>query len=196
MKLSDLHTRVVETTGLDVLTASSLYVAMQNCVADLTSRGYRDFVELFKPDMTIEYEDNATLIAKIPGNIRKVLYCRAYFQTTGVIASRFSLANPKLESKFVDGRFRTPVPPQHAIFYLKQDKLVIEWDRTLGAITSFAFGYLTALEVPPLDTNINEADIQDLDGIEINIRKEYEDALVFYAAYFYYSRYGKDTEKL
>ena len=38
--------------------------------------------------------------------------------------------------------------------------------------------------------------MDQLRTIEFNIREEFEDAVVLYAAYFYYSRYIKDTDKI
>ena len=45
IKLIDLYNRIVETTGLDVMTLGSLRAAIANCMADLTSRGYKIFKE-------------------------------------------------------------------------------------------------------------------------------------------------------
>lgn len=197
MKLRDLYNRVVETTGLDVMTIGSLQAAVSNCMADLTSRGYRQFKELHitSEDITIEEQDFAFIKATIPySEIRKILYCKVYFNNTAVNAKRYSLSNPRIQRNYYEGRFRSVVPQNEAIFYIKEDKLYIEFHPFLGDFQDFSFGYYARLNAPVINTSISED--ENLDNIEIDIRKEFEDALVFYAAYFYYSRYVKDTEKI
>ena len=51
MKLVDFYERVLETTGLDVMTLGSLKASIKNCMADLTSRGYRVFKEKTLKDL-------------------------------------------------------------------------------------------------------------------------------------------------
>ena len=41
-----LYQRVRESTGLDVLTPGTMQAIVENCDADLTGRGYRDFIEV------------------------------------------------------------------------------------------------------------------------------------------------------
>ena len=41
-----LYQRVRESTGLDVLTPGTMQAIVENCDADLTGRGYRDFLEV------------------------------------------------------------------------------------------------------------------------------------------------------
>ena len=55
MKLIDFYERVIETTGLDVMTLPSIKAAIKNCMADLTSRGYRIFCEKQLKDFEIRH---------------------------------------------------------------------------------------------------------------------------------------------
>jgi hypothetical protein len=56
------------------------------------------------------------------------------------------------------------------------------------------YGYYQRLIAPKVDSTIE--DIDQLEQITFDIREEFEDAIVFYAAYFYYSRYIKDADKI
>jgi hypothetical protein len=91
-------------------------------------------------------------------------------------------------------RFRSWIGPNRAIFYIKDDRLIIEYDMELQAIVNFKFGYYSKLMAPVIAESLT--DEQNLANIDIDIREEFEDALVFYAAYFYYTRFVKDAEKI
>lgn len=198
MILKELYDRVIETTGLDVLSIGSLQAAVSNCMADLTSRGYRLFKEISLTDV-----EEGDLIAnevgyvevKIPvSQIRKVLYAKIFLPQFGIVAKRYSLSNPNVQKNWYNNRFRTWIGSNRAVFYIKDDRLIIEYDLELGALVDFKFGFYSRLVAPVLSESIS--DEQNLDNVTIDIREEFEDALVFYACYFYYSRYVKDTEKI
>ena len=247
MKLMDLYTRVVETTGLDIITLDSLNTAVANCMADLTSRGYRTFCEKhledfyttfkqenFKQIYNIEevvhlikpydknkkyyegdiveinskvykyviedikkplFEQNQNLIKlPLPDDVRKNVYIRLFFNNEAVLATRYSLSNKRVACKYEAGAFRSLIPAKQAIYYIKGDSIIIEWDPYLGDIQDICYGYYQRLIAPKVDSTIE--DIEQLESIEFDIRAEFEDAIVLYAAYFYYSRYVKDTEKI
>lgn len=195
MKLSDLYNRVVETIGMDVMTVASLQAAVKNCIADLTSRGYRDFKEIHLSETEPKYLDESMLVLKVPKDIRKVLYCRTFFHDNQAnVAKRYSLSNPRVQAVYHNERFRTVLQNSDSIFYIKGEYIYIEWDPRLGPLSEIAFGYYARLIAPTLEVEDNT--LEALKNAEIDIREEFEDALVFYAAYFYYSRYGKDVEKL
>ena len=198
MILRNLYERVVETTGLDIVSIGSLQAAVANCMADLTSRGYRTFKEINLDTIT---EDNIVanelgyFEAIIPTDeIRKVLYCKLFFPSRGVVAHRLSLSNPEIQKVWANGRFRTMLKGHEAVFYIKDTHLIVEYDYELGLAQDFSFAYYSRLIAPTI--SIIEGDEAKLDNTIIDIRKEFEDALVFYACYFYYSRYVKDTEKI
>lgn len=209
MKLMDLYYRIVETTGLEVVTLGSLRSAIQNCLADLTSRGYKVFKELHKEDivsfktnlnlieidLTKGYIDPETNLHK-KFDIRKIIYLRLFFPTGAVVATRYSLSNKRVSCTYLNNAFRSMIEPKQAIFYLKGDKLYIEWHTSCGeTIENICFGYYQKLSMP--DNFPEDSDNLDkLYEVELDIREEFEDALVFYAAYFYYSRFIKDTDKI
>lgn len=197
MKLVDLYERIIETTGLDVITLGSIKAAIKNCMADLTSRGYRTFQEKSLDDLlktSNAYKDATLIEVDAPKDIRKILYCKVFFNNFAVVAKRYSLSNRRVSCQYINGKFRSSLQSNEAIFFIKGDKLIIEWHPALGAITDVAFGYYEKLTAPEFDDSVS--DIQQLNSVEIDIRSEFEDALVFYAAYFYYSRYVKDTDKI
>jgi hypothetical protein len=131
----------------------------------------------------------------IPANeIRKVLYAKIFFVSRGVVAFRLSLSNPEIQKIWSNGRFRTTLKGHEAIFYIKDTHLVIEYNTELGIAQDFTFGYYARLVAPTI--SVITSDEAKLDNTIIDIRKEFEDALVFYACYFYYSRFVKDTEKI
>lgn len=194
MKLVDFYERVVETTGLDVMTLPSIKAAIKNCMADLTSRGYRTFCEKQLKDFKNPYIDKTMIEVDMPKNVRKILYCKVFFNNNAVGATRYSLSNKRVSCMFINGRFRSHLQTNEAIFFVKGDKLIIEWHPAFGDVTDISFGYYEKLTAPEFNADVS--DIQQLKDIVIDIREEFEDALVFYAAYFYYSRYVKDTDKI
>lgn len=194
MKLIDLYERIIETTGLDVMTLGSIKAAIKNCMADLTSRGYRVFKEIQLKDLKDAYIDNTMIETNLPTDVRKILYCKVFFNNNAVIARRYSLSNKRVACQYINGKFRSSLQTNEAIFFVKGDKLIIEWHPAFGNLTDINFGYYQRLEAPDFDDTVS--DVQQLKNVEINIRPEFEDALVFYAAYFYYARYVKDTDKI
>ena len=194
MKLIDFYERVIETTGLDVMTLPSIKAAIKNCMADLTSRGYRIFCEKQLKNFNNAYIDKTMIEVDLPKNVRKILYCKVFFNNNAVGATRYSLSNKRVSCMYIEGKFRSHLQSNEAIFFVKGDKLIIEWHPAFGNVTDISFGYYEKLQAP--DFNADVSDIQQLKEVEIDIREEFEDALVFYAAYFYYSRYVKDTDKI
>ena len=194
VRLIDLYERIIETTGLDVMTLPSIKAAIKNCMADLTSRGYRTFCEKQLKDFKNPYVDKTMIEIDMPKDVRKILYCKVFFNNNAVGATRYSLSNKRVSCQYINGRFRSHLQSNEAIFFVKGDKLIIEWHPAFGDVTDISFGYYQKLQAPEFDAN--ESDIKNLANVEIDIREEFEDALVFYAAYFYYSRYVKDTDKI
>ena len=194
MKLVEFYERVIETTGLDVMTLPSIKVAIKNCMADLTSRGYRTFCEKQLKDFKDPYIDKTMIEVDMPKNVRKILYCKVFFNNNAVGATRYSLSNKRVSCMYINGKFRSHLQSNEAIFFVKGDKLIIEWHPAFGDVTDISFGYYEKLTAPEFNADVS--DVQQLKDVTIDIREEFEDALVFYAAYFYYSRYVKDTDKI
>lgn len=219
MRLLDFYNRVLETSGLEVMTLGSLNAAIKNCMADLTSRGYKDFRELqltavsrnknlYVADNSLaEYKkDYATyssiltnhkdiLIINAPTDIRKILYLKVFFKDMSVKALRYSLTNPRVQCTYDEGFYKSAITGSQCVYYIKNDKIYIEWDKSLGDIFDFMFGYYARIKAPDIPDTI-EITEDSLANYEISIREEFEDALVFYSCYFYYARYMKDQDKL
>lgn len=207
IKLLELYQRIVETTGLDVVTIGSLKAAISNCFADLTSRGYKTFKELVltKEDIKTKveegddkyYMDYGMVQFPCPKNISKQVYMRVYFPDSATIAQRYSLSNKRVGFKYIDGKFRSAVEYNNAIYYTKNDQITLEWHESCGLdIDTIAFGYYEKLYLDPKGFPTSADDTDALKTYELDIREEFEDAIVFYAAYFYYARYVKDTDKI
>ena len=196
MKLIDLYSRVVETTGLEVITTDSINAAISNCFADLTSRGYRDFEELEYPlAKIVEYKNNLATVT-LPESVRKILYVRVYFETEATTAERVPLADKLVQSLIKDSEFRSDVlnMGKRVIFYVKGNQLNIEW-LGLKSPIYIRVGIHKKLEVPRIgSTDITTVD--DISDVTIKIRKEFEDALVLYSIYFFFARELKDNERM
>lgn len=194
MKLVDLYNRVVETTGLDIVTLGSLQAAISNCMADLTSRGYRTFKEVKLKDLTLDEVDDTRLLFKQPKDIRKILYLRLFFENNGIVASRKNIGHANVEAFYRHEKFRSRFT-EDAIFFAKPPYIVVEWKETLLNLKDMQLGYYSRLQAPKIEIN-DQNDLEQLENVEIDIREEFEDALVLYAAYFYYARFKHDTEKI
>jgi len=191
MKIIKFYDRVVETTGLDVLTLESLTTAIENCIADLSSRGYRELAEI----SITEYTNHGNNMVSFPqpSDTRKILYIKAFFPDGIFNAARVSLAEPHLGTRYVNGstaRSNLYLMNQNCIYYVKGGTIYIEW---LGNSlpVSFTYGYNKIISIPTFTTKTDGS----LADIEIPIRKEFEDALVMYGCFFYTQRYLKDLEK-
>jgi hypothetical protein len=196
MKLIDLYYRVLGTTGLDVMDLNSLHAAVANCMADLTSRGYKFLKELHYGDLqNIKISDNM-IVADAPDDIRKSVFLRLYFDQDAKLATRVSLSNPRVQCRYINGEFRSYLEENQAIYYIKNDKIYIEWHNNLRpTVNELSFGYYQKLKCPE-NFPTNPDDAMNMENVIINIRPEFEDAIVLYAAYFYYARYVKDTDKI
>lgn len=195
MKLFDFYDRVLETSGLEVMTLGSLKASIKNCMADLTSRGYKNFIEKSLKDMNPKFTNTSLVILDCPVDIRKTLYLKAYFTDNAVKGIRYSLTNPRVQCTKVGDIYLSVLPTNSCIFYIKNDKIYVEWDNNLGQLENLFFGYYGRLKAPDIPDNL-EITEESLDEYDIPIREEFEDALVFYSCYFYYSRYLKDIDKM
>ena len=195
MKLFDFYDRVLETSGLEVMTLGSLKASIKNCMADLTSRGYKNFIEKSLADMNPKFTNTSLIILDCPSDIRKTLYLKAYFTDNAVKGIRYSLTNPRVQCTKMDDLYLSILPANSCIFYIKNDKIFVEWDSNLGNLENLFFGYYGRLKAPDIPENL-EITEDALNEYDIPIREEFEDALVFYSCYFYYARYLKDIDKM
>jgi hypothetical protein len=196
MRLYDLYLRVLGTSGLDVMDLNSLKAAVSNCFADLTSRGYKLFEELHLTDFSnAEIHDNL-IILPAPDDVRKSVYLRLFFDQDATVATRMSLSNPRVQCKYINGQFRSLLFENQAIYYIKNDKIYIEWHTSLRPrVNEISYGYYKKLQCPADFPNDISA-IDEIEKVDIPVRKEFEDALVLYATYFYIARYIKDSDKI
>lgn len=191
MNLLELYNRVIETTGQETITVESISVAVANCYADLTSRGYRLFEEkVYKPSEITQ--SGGLAFIKKPKNLRKTLYFRILFDGGVAVAHRIEIGNPRIQSSVSSNGFRTPLSPNEVIYYVKGDEITIEWNLgTYGNIVNIMYGYYARLVPPRIAANADE-----LEQIVLNIRKEFEDAVVLYAVYFYTQRFLSEDNKI
>ena len=87
MTYKKLYHRIRESTGLDVLTENVLQTIIENCFADITSRGYREFGEqIYIPeketeeDMVFESLGQGLYCIDIPEDYRRTLHLSYRFQ--------------------------------------------------------------------------------------------------------------------
>ncbi len=195
MKLKDLYTRIVETTGLEVLTVESINAAISNCFADLTSRGYREFEEKkYEKDLAVVINDNKIKFA-LPTDLRSILYCKVYFLDGANKVERISLTNPHIDTISYQNELRSDLARmgKKIIYYTKKDEIFIEWWGKKELI-KMELGYHKKLIAPSMNPDkILGSDISEL---EVDIRKEFEDAVVLYACYFFIARELKDQERM
>ena len=121
-----LYRRVRESTGLDVLTAGTIQSIIENCDADLTSRGYRDFTEIAleplrdkKPTETDEeYAEARKLMYEshgyglysfdIPQDMRRILYLKVAHQYRMLQGLRLSINSDRINNIILgEGQLRT-----------------------------------------------------------------------------------------
>lgn len=193
MTLYDLYLRIIGTTGLDVIEPISLRACIANCFADLTSRGYKLFKELHLNDFNSVERDDNWMCLNIPSDIRKITYLRLYLNNDATVAVRVPLTDKRIQCRYVNGKFRSKLDDWEAIFYILNDKLYIEWNKSLGdTVYEISFGYYQKLYAPEMPVDPDKLVLKD---ITLDIRPEFEDALVLYAAYFYTQRVLKDSDK-
>lgn len=179
MNLYQLHQRIIQTIGSKVTTVESLNVMVKNCFADLTSRGYRLFNE---SEYTIIKQDDGRAVIKAPERLRKTLYCHVFFDNGVVVyADRLTLTG-----------CNDYIPVNSVGFYMKGEEIVLRWNQNyLGSIKKILIGYHQSLVAPK-----DAVDDRELEQIELNIRSEFEDAVVFYGVYFYLKRQMRSKEEV
>ena len=206
-----LYQRVRESTGLDVLTPGTVQAIVENCDADLTGRGYRDFIEVtlepfrekredetekeYEKAKLLMYEDHGYGLYSfnIPEDMRRILYLKVATEYKMLHGLRLSITSDRINNIIVDNKeLRSAFTniEQGLLFYTNNNKVYFETrDRQAGLI-SVRFGYDKKIMVP------SEPKIEDFETTVIPIRQEFEDAIVLYGIYQIYLRYGKEIEKI
>ena len=210
MTYKQLYNRVRESTGLDVLTENVLQTIIENCFADVTSRGYREFNELeYTPYVEPEegtpeeeippmFEDLGAGLYKIaiPNDYRKTLHVKILVDNKVYLAHRVALTDERVNSIVVGEtpkrviRSNFAYLDKDAIFYTKGNDMYIECRFRDKVVEEIRLGYdkrLIAPAQPPL---------KEFGTTVIPCRREFEDALVLFGIFFLLQRYSKDTDRV
>lgn len=202
MTYKKLYHRIRESTGLDVLTENVLQTIIENCFADITSRGYREFGEqIYIPeketeeDMVFESLGQGLYRIDIPEDYRKTLHLKVTVNNKVYLGYRLALTDERVNS-IVVGNNKKEVRSNFAyidkdvIFYTKDDKMYIECRFRDKEVYDIRLGYDKRLIAP------KQPDLKAYDTAEIKCRREFEDAIVLFGVYFLLQRYSKDTDRV
>lgn len=202
MTYKQLYHRIRESTGLDVLTENVLQTIIENCFADVTSRGYREFNEkIYLKEATEDNEDTFTSLGQglycidIPKDYRKTLHLKVTVNNKVYLGHRLALTDERVNSIVVgsegkDVRSNFAYIDKDVIFYSKGDKLYIECRFRDKEVFDIRLGYDKRLIAP------EQPSIKKYNETIIDIRKEFEDAIVLFGIYFLLQRYSKDTDRI
>lgn len=192
MKISDLKTRIVDTLNLDIVTLSSLITCVNNCFADIQSRGYREFVET---TVTVDKDSNelntleVPIKLAIPSEFRRLTYLKVETENSWHDTARINLASAAYKGmKDSEGNERISFArlPYNYAYYILGDVIFLDTKHIGFPIESVALGYhKTLVRVPHTGTTLDT---------EIEIRDDLADALVLYGIYFYSMRTSLDPE--
>ena len=206
-----LYQRVRESTGLDVLTPGTIQAIIENCDADLTGRGYRDFVEITleperdkrEDETDKEYQEALGLMYKdhghglysfaVPQDTRRILYLKVATEYKMLQGLRLSINSDRVNNIIVGQReLRSSFADieQQVLFYTNNGRVYFETRDRQANLTSVRFGYDKKIIVP------EEPKVEDFETTVIPIRQEFEDAIVLYGIYQIYLRYGKELERI
>lgn len=202
MTYKQLYHRIRESTGLDVLTENVLQTIIENCFADVTSRGYREFNEkIYLKEATEDNEDTFTSLGyglyciDIPKDYRKTLHLKVTVNNKVYLGYRLALTDERVNSIVVgyegkDVRSNFAYIDKDVIFYSKGDKLYVECRFRDKEVFDIRLGYDKRLIAP------EQPSIKKYHETTIDIRKEFEDAIVLFGIYFLLQRYSKDTDRI
>lgn len=198
-----LYTRIRETTGLDVLTEGTVQTIIENCYADLTSRGYREFAEAeynplepdteFNPETNFEDLKQGLYRIKIPDTYRKALHVKVVVDNKVYLAYRVALTDERVNSIYVDRsmvRSNFAYLDKDAIFYINQDYMYIETRHREKRVQKIILGYDKRLVAP------EQPSLKQYDTAVVTLRREFEDAIVLFGVFFLLQRYSKDTDRV
>jgi len=201
-----LYHRIRESTGLDVLTENALQTIIENCFADMTSRGYREFNEQHYYPMPEEIPEDTTnkyftdlkgglYEFDLPEDYRRHLHLKIVVDNKVYLADRVALTDERVNSIVVEEypkvvRSNFAYLDKDAIFYIRGNKIYVETRYRNKQITEIILGYDKRLIAPA------QPKLKDYDTTVIPLRKEFEDAIVLFGIYFLLQRYSKDTDRV
>lgn len=202
MTYKSLYHRIRESTGLDVLTENVLQTIIENCFADITSRGYREFNEQVyvkesenEEDKLFESLGQGLYSIDIPEDYRRTLHLKVTVNNKVYLGHRLALTDERVNSIVVgnenkDVRTNFAYLDKDVIFYTKGDKMYIECRFRDKEVYDIRLGYDKRLIAP------KQPDLKKYDETEIICRREFEDAIVLYGIFFLLQRYSKDTDRV
>lgn len=202
MTYKSLYHRIRESTGLDVLTENVLQTIIENCFADITSRGYREFNEQVyikesenEEDKLFESLGQGLYSIEIPEDYRRTLHLKVTVNNKVYLGHRLALTDERVNSIVVgnenkDVRTNFAYLDKDVIFYTKGDKMYIECRFRDKEVYDIRLGYDKRLIAP------KQPDLKKYDETEIICRREFEDAIVLYGIFFLLQRYSKDTDRV
>ncbi len=185
-----LYRRIRESTGLDVLTPGTMQAIVENSMADLSSRGYRDFCEI---QIEPENHGDGLYSFEIPENLRRILYLKVGIRGTMLLGLRLSITDDRINNIVTsDKHLRTAFTniEQGLIYYTNNGRVYFELRDRNADLIDVRFGYDKKITVP------EEPKVENYDITVIDVRREYEDAIVLYGIYQIYNRYGKEFERI
>ena len=188
MRLIDLKTNVEETLGLEVVSIKSLIVCVNNCIAILQSKDYRDFVEY---EVEIE-TDKFPITISLPDNIKEILYVKLASDNEVLSAKRMPVNSDLIQSRVYKDEYRMDTSFNNLIYYGLKGNLTIDspLDRSRRYYKKVLIGYYKQLPKVPL--NLDEDSFfgtTETEPYNVEIREEFEDALTFYGLKFYSERF-------
>lgn len=202
MTYKSLYHRIRESTGLDVLTENVLQTIIENCFADITSRGYREFNEQVylkesenEEDKLFESLGQGLYSIEIPEDYRRTLHLKVTVNNKVYLGHRLALTDERVNSIVVgnenkDVRTNFAYLDKDVIFYTKGNKMYIECRFRDKEVYDIRLGYDKRLIAP------KQPDLKKYDETEIICRREFEDAIVLYGIFFLLQRYSKDTDRV
>jgi len=207
MTLKDLYLRVKDSTGLEVLTVSDMYTMYKNCAADLTSRGYREFVEIEIPKEELLVEGSSKFSFETPTDLGKILYLKVDTNNCLSKGLRVPVTHKGLDTINKDGVYTFDFRTEQStsiIYYTKNGKIVCE-TKDIGVPSRIVLGYYKKIEkniIPKSfkymdengqeQTSTNVYDPRILETIVLPIREELQDCFAFYGIYFCYNKRLKE----
>lgn len=209
MTYKDLYQRIRESTGLDVLTENVLQTIIENCFADITSRGYREFNEqpylpqpVIEEDVELPEDEKYFTNLKgglyeidIPEDYRNALHVKVVVDNKVYLAERLALTDERINSIVVEDypkvvRSNFAYLDKDAIYYTKGNKMYIEVRFRNKEVQQIILGYDKRLVAP------EQPQLKDYKTTVIKLRKEFEDAIVLFGIFFILQRYSKDTDRV
>jgi hypothetical protein len=139
--------------------------------------------------------DKGLFKIKIPDDYRKTLHLKVIVNNKVYRGERLALTDERVNSIVVEDwpkvvRSNFAYLDKDTIFYTKENDMYIENRFRHKKPMQIRLGYDKRLIAP------KQPNLKDYDTTVINVRREFEDALVLYGIFFLLQRYSKDTDRV